>query len=100
MRFRAPLLYLVLEDLSTPDTVFQIGVVPQRIDLLTSISGVAFDEAWRARIEIDVDGLHFAVIGRDELLRNKKSTGRPKDQADAIWLESEPDAEKDHPGSP
>jgi hypothetical protein len=89
-RFRAPMFDLILDDLKTPDIVFQIGVAPRRIDILTSIAGVSFDEAWDARISIKVDGLDLWVIGRDHLIQNKKATGRPKDQADAIWLESEP----------
>jgi hypothetical protein len=71
--------------------VFQIGVEPQRIDILTSISGVEFAEAWEGRKQTTVDGITFFVIGRDMLLKNKKASGRPKDLADVAWLEqSEP----------
>jgi len=87
-RFGAPTLNLAKSDLTTPDIVFQIGIPPRRIDLLTSIAGVEFDDAWPARIEIEVDGLMVPVIGRDHLLANKRATGRPKDQADALWLET------------
>jgi hypothetical protein len=87
-RFRAPLFDLTKSDLVTPDIVFQIGNAPRRIDLLTSIIGVEFDEAWPNRKSITVDGLSISVIGRDELIANKRASGRPKDLADLVWLES------------
>jgi hypothetical protein len=86
-RFRAPLFDLTLNDLKTPDTVFQIGNAPERIDILTSISGVEFDEAWPLRGELAVEGRRYPVIGRAHLLQNKKATGRPKDRADIAWLD-------------
>lgn len=89
IKYRAPLLDLTPEDLETPDVVFQIGVAPQRIDILTSIAGVSFDMAWDARAEIELGGMQVPVIGVEQLIANKKATGRPKDQADATWLESE-----------
>jgi hypothetical protein len=85
--FGAPLFDLTPEDLSVPGTVFQIGVAPVRIDLLTSISGVGFDEAWGRRLAVTVSGITFGVIGREELLRNKRATGRPKDLLDADALD-------------
>jgi hypothetical protein len=88
-QFKAPMRDLTVDDFNTPDIVFQIGVAPCRIDLLTSIDGVDFDDAWPHRKIIDIEGQRLAVIGRDELIRNKKACRRPKDQADALWLESE-----------
>ena len=90
-RFGAPLHDLMLADLATPEIVFQIGVVPRRIDILTSITAVSFDEAWAHRKDIEVDKIPISVIGRDELLRNKRNTGRTKDRADAEWLEAHPE---------
>ena len=78
-------------DLKCADVVFQIGNIPRRIDILTSISGVEFDDAWKDRKEVVVDGKNLFVINRSHLLLNKKATGRPKDIADAAWLESEPE---------
>jgi hypothetical protein len=77
-----------MNDFSTPGIFFQIGVVPNRIDILTSIQGVEFDEAWPHRKEIEIEGLKIAVIGRTHLLKNKKAVGRPQDLADIAWLES------------
>ena len=68
-------------------TVFQIGVAPNRIDLLTSIDAVAFDETWTSRITVRIEGLDVPVIGREHLLRNKRATGRPRDLADAERIE-------------
>jgi hypothetical protein len=86
-KFNAPRRKLKLEDLHTPDNMYQIGVAPNRIDLLTSISGVEFDEAWPKRTQTQIDGINVYVIGRAELLKNKRAAGRPKDLADIAWLE-------------
>ena len=82
----APLARLTIEDLKTPDVVFEIGVAPRRIDILTSIDGVEFDEAWLHRKIIELEGLMFVVIGRSHLIQNKKAVGRPQDLADVAWL--------------
>ena len=87
--FGAPLFDLTREDLCKGDTVFQIGVVPSRIDLLTSISGVLFETAWRRRLSLDIDGLAVACIGLEDLLTNKRATGRARDLADVELLEAE-----------
>jgi hypothetical protein len=85
-RFGAALLDLTEEDLATTDTVFQMGVAPNRIDVITGISGVTFDEAWPSRVTVAIEGLTVPVIGRDDLLRNKAASGRPKDLADLAAL--------------
>jgi hypothetical protein len=71
------------EDFEKPDNIIQLGVQPNRIDLLTSISGVTFEEAWKGRREGPLDGLRVPFIGPNELLRNKESVGRTRDLADA-----------------
>lgn len=85
--FGAPLSNISLEDLSQPNTVFQIGVSPSRIDILTSITGVDFDQAWKNKIEIQVDDLTVFCIGKQDLVENKKALGRPQDLADVAALE-------------
>ena len=85
--FGAPLHDLAAEDLTQPDVVFQIGVEPARIDILTEIDGVAFDEAWAGRVVSEIDGLRVPVIGRAELIRNKRALGRTRDLADIEALE-------------
>lgn len=89
VRFGAPLHDLTVEELSKPEIVFQIGVVPCRIDILTTISGVSFEDAWPGRHTATVDGRELPVIGRAELLQNKRASGRPKDLGDAALLEGD-----------
>ncbi|HEY5906394.1 MAG TPA: hypothetical protein VIZ31_00045, partial [Vicinamibacteria bacterium] len=83
-RFGAPVMALGVrkEDLIRPDVVVQIGMPPRRIDVLTSISGVEFDEAWAGRVTHEVGGLAVPFLGRAELVRNKRASGRTKDRAD------------------
>ncbi|HUP49789.1 MAG TPA: hypothetical protein VNA04_13465 [Thermoanaerobaculia bacterium] len=80
--FGAPLDELRLEDLSTPDVVFQIGLVPARIDILTSLTGLEFADAWSRRQMIEVEGRTLPFLSRDDLIRNKAALGRPRDLAD------------------
>ena len=87
-RFGAPRRKLAIEDLHALNTVYHIGVAPNRIDILTSITGVEFEEAWRQRKQTQINGIVVTVIGRDQLLQNKRAVGRPKDLADVAWLES------------
>jgi hypothetical protein len=77
---------LTEEDFLRPDQVIQLGRAPHRIDLLTGISGVGWDEAWKTRIEVNFDGFEIPVIGKDALEANKKATGRPQDLADLARL--------------
>lgn len=88
-RFGAPLdAHGVNEaDFAISGTVYQLGLPPRRIDVLTSISGVTFDEAWAGRIHVDLHGTPMAFLGYDELLRNKRAAARPKDLADVAALE-------------
>ena len=85
--FGAPLFDLTREDLSTPGVVFQIGLPPCRIDILTTISGVSFDEAWPRRGVFAIEGRNLPFIGREDLLANKRAAGRPKDLVDLAFLE-------------
>ena len=88
-KFGAPLFDLKTVDLKTPKMVFQIGMIPSRIDIITQIDGVDFDEAWKEHKTVEIEGLKIPVIGKTHLLVNKKSTERAKDRNDALWLESE-----------
>ena len=84
--FGAPLGELAESDLSTPDIVFQIGVAPRRIDIMTSITAVAFEEAWPTRTEAAYGGVNFPIIGIDALMKNKQALGRAKDLVDLDLL--------------
>lgn len=75
-----------VEDFALPGIVYQIGLPPSRIDVLTEISGVTFDEAWSSREDGTLEGRTVHFLGRDALVRNKQATGRPKDLADVARL--------------
>jgi len=85
--FGAPMLNISEEDFKKEGTVFQIGVAPIRIDVLTSIAGVNFEKAYRNATIAVVDGIEFPVIPLQDLIRNKKTAGRGKDLVDAEHLE-------------
>lgn len=87
-RFGAPLKAggVTPEDFAKAGVVYQIGLPPRRIDILTEISGVGFSEAWASRKTVELEGRLVAFLGRDALLRNKTAAGRPKDLADAARL--------------
>jgi len=84
--FGAPLFDLTPADLTNPDTVFQIGLPPSRIDILSGISGVTFHDAWPRRVTVRIANLDVPVIGREDFVTNKKATGRPKDLGDLDLL--------------
>ena len=85
--FGAPTRDLTVEELSQPGLVFQIGVPPVRIDVITSISGVEFDEAWEARVPTRFADQEVSALSRDHLIRNKRASGRTQDLADIEALE-------------
>ena len=84
--FGAPLHDLTVEDISSPGTVFQIGVAPIRIDVLTEIEGVTFPEAWADRLEITFEDQSVGVLSREHIIENKNAVGRDQDLVDVKWL--------------
>jgi hypothetical protein len=66
--------------------VLQLGRQPNRIDILTSISGVSFEEAWQSRVAGELAGVTVSYVGLDVLIRNKEAAGRDKDLLDALEL--------------
>lgn len=88
-RFGAPLFGVKGEDFLVENTVFQIGLPPNRIDIVTDIDGVEFAEAWPGRNVVSVEGIQIPLVEKALLLVNKKASGRPKDLPDILWLESE-----------
>ena len=87
--FGAPTHQITEADFAAPSIVFQIGVPPGRIDILTVVSGLTFAEAWESRLTVTMDELTFPVIGRLDLMVNKRAAGRPKDLADLAALQDE-----------
>ena len=84
--FGAPLENLSISDLHTPDVMFQIGIAPNRIDLLTAIDGVDFETSWAHRLEHPYGDQRVWIIGKAELIQNKVATGRPQDLVDVTSL--------------
>jgi hypothetical protein len=82
--FGAPLaaMGVTRADLGRPDQIVQVGLPPRRIDILTSISGVGFQDAWPERVTHQTEGLAVPFLGRADLVRNKRASGRAKDLAD------------------
>lgn len=86
--FGAPLgtLEIAESDFTSPEQVVQLGLPPYRIDILTSISGVSFDEAWQERLEATLFDVPVPILGREAFIRNKLASGRAKDLADVEAL--------------
>lgn len=74
-------------ELARPHKVFMLGHKPWRIDILTSIDGVSFAQAWKSRIEAEFVTAPLYVIGRTMLIKNKRAAGRDQDRADVTALE-------------
>lgn len=89
--FGAPVeaLNLSVTDLLKPGTVFQIGLPPRRVDILTEIDGVTFDQAWASRVLERIGNLDVPFLGREALLQNKRASGRAKDLADVELLKDQ-----------
>jgi predicted nucleotidyltransferase len=81
--FGAPLGDTTVEDFATPGTVYQLGVAPQRVDILQQIEGVNFESAWKSRVTATAeDGVEVFYISVEDLMINKSATGRPRDLLD------------------
>jgi hypothetical protein len=86
--FGAPRHGLTAADLQTEGTIYQIGVPPNRVDIITIVEGVQFENAWRERMEVDIEGIRIPVINKSDLILNKRTVARPQDLVDADLLES------------
>ena len=95
-RFGAPLHNLTKKDLLKDGTIFQIGVAPRRIDIITSASGLKFEPTYRNSISVNIEGIEVRIPSIDDLILNKRATGRTKDLADAEALESLKNSEQRH----
>lgn len=87
--FGAPLSQIDRGDFTQAEVVFQIGVSPRRIDLLTSIDGVNFAEAWRNRLLVQNEDVSILVLSKSHLIQNKETLGRPQDKANLARLRDE-----------
>ncbi len=87
-RFGAALHDLSQSDLEQPGVVFQIGVAPRRVDIITSATGLEFEATYSRSLAVEIDGLQLRIPCVADMITNKRSTGRTKDLADAEALEA------------
>ena len=85
--FGAPLTEIAEADFAREGVTYQIGVPPGRIDILTDLTGITFDEAWADRVRRPFGHVEVDFIGRTSFVRNKRATGRPKDLGDIEGME-------------
>ncbi|MGI8435375.1 MAG: nucleotidyltransferase [Chthoniobacterales bacterium] len=78
---------LAAADFAAPNQIIQLGRAPNRIDLLTAISGVTAESAFSRQISAELDGLPVAFLSKEHLIANKRAVGRPQDIADVNELE-------------
>lgn len=86
--FGAPAHAIDRDALGSPGMVVQIGVAPRRIDLLSRLTGVDSEAAFANALRVGIDGLCISVLALDDLIENKRATGRPQDRLDAERLEA------------
>ncbi|MBF0502457.1 MAG: nucleotidyltransferase [Candidatus Riflebacteria bacterium] len=77
---------LSIEDFSDPTKIFRMGLPPVRIEIMTSIDGVGFQECYSSRIVSIIDGISISIINLEQLKKNKKASGRHKDLSDLDYL--------------
>lgn len=95
-RFGAPLHNATKSDFEKEGTVFQIGVAPRRIDIITAASGLQFADAFLNSTAVDIEGIEVHIPSVADLIRNKRASGRTKDLADAEALEELDSADRDN----
>jgi predicted nucleotidyltransferase len=90
--FGAPLSEVTKTTFCEEGIVFQIGVAPRRIDIITKIDGVDFNKAYSDKQKMEIEGIKIPFLSKEDLIKNKESTGREKDQLDAKYLRENNDA--------
>lgn len=93
--FGAPLRDLSKEDLMSPGTFYQIGLPPNRIDIISQLEEMDFAECWNRRKTVFLGDLNVDYISLDDLIENKERTARPHDLADAEYLRTAREANKE-----
>ena len=69
--------------------MYQVGIPPNRVDVITVVEGIDFESAWNNRTNVEIDGIRIPVLGKADLIKNKRTVGRPQDLVDADLLERE-----------
>ena len=86
LKFGAPISELTQTTFCEEGIIFQIGVAPRRIDIITKIDGVDFKKAYSDRQEVEIEDIKIPFLSKEDLIKNKESTGREKDKLDAKYL--------------
>ncbi len=89
--FGAPLSQITEETFAEKGIVFQIGVAPRRIDIITHVDGVEFNDAYQDKEEVEIENLKIPFLSKINLIKNKKATGREKDNLDIKYLQENSD---------
>ncbi len=84
--FGAPMDGVTVEDFANPDLVFQIGIEPERIDIMMHVKGLEFSKAWAQRVEAEFEDVSMTLVSKEDLLTSKKAAARPQDMIDADHL--------------
>jgi hypothetical protein len=85
-KYGAPLNKVTMSDFTNPDVVFQMGTIPNRVDILMGISAISFPQAWKCRVGAKLGGVPVWLISRSHLIRNKLAAGRDQDLVDVKRL--------------
>lgn len=89
--FGSPLFSITEKTFAEKGIIFQIGVMPRRIDIINHIDGVVFKQAYKTKELIDIEGLQIPFLSKENLIKNKQSTGREKDKLDVDYLKKNKD---------
>ncbi len=92
--FGAPLANLTPEDFTQEGYFYQMGRPPLRVDIMMSIPGVRFEEAWKNRVMVELEDLRIPFISRADLIRAKEASGRPQDKIDLQKLRKAAELER------
>jgi len=84
--FGSPMNNITENTFTEKGVIFQIGVAPRRIDIITHIDGVSFEEAYKTKESIEIEDIQVPFLSKENLIKNKESTGREKDRLDADYL--------------
>src|SRR5256885_7596545 len=93
-QFGAPLNEVSVQDFTNPDLMFQIGIQPNRIDIIMSIKGVEFKDAWLRRVDALFEEVPAPLISKSDLLTAKRALARPQDLIDVDRLQPSEEVEK------
>ena len=85
-KFGAPVRNLTIDDLTNPEMVYQIGIEPNRIDILMGVTGLEFEKAWKKRKTIRYGDTSVSILSLNDVIKSKKAVGRPQDMLDVSKL--------------